>query len=125
MIVNVAYTLVFSTYVFPDACRPWQVHPAAQKTWTNLKVHFAAAHREFCLTNQTAQKSGFHSASMMIEHHPDQGTADAIAQLAVATASDQDMVATLTATNSKLTLQLYNSELLKPTSRSSRKTLFN
>jgi hypothetical protein len=43
---------------------------------------------------------------MMIENHPFQGTADAIAQLAVATASDHDTVATLTAINAKLTLQL-------------------
>jgi hypothetical protein len=54
MIVNVAYTIVFNAGLFPDACRAWQVHPAAQKTWTNFKVHFAAAHREFRLTNQTA-----------------------------------------------------------------------
>jgi hypothetical protein len=46
----------------------------------------------------------------MIENHPYQGTTDAIAQLAVATASDQDMVATLTATNAKLTLQLETSQ---------------
>jgi hypothetical protein len=31
MIVNVAYTVVFNTGLFPDACRAWQVHPAAQK----------------------------------------------------------------------------------------------
>jgi hypothetical protein len=43
---------------------------------------------------------------MMINHHTYQGTADAISQLAVATASDRDPVATLTATNAKLTLQL-------------------
>jgi hypothetical protein len=106
MRVNVAYTLLFNTGLFPDACRAWQVLPAAQKTWTKFKIHFAAAHREFHLTNHTAHQSGFHSANMMIEHHPYQGTADAIAQLAVATASDRDTVATLTATNAKLTLQL-------------------
>jgi hypothetical protein len=47
---------------------------------------------------------------MMIEHNPCQGTADSIAQLAVATASDRDMVTTLTATNAKLTLQLETSQ---------------
>jgi hypothetical protein len=31
MIVNVAYTLVFNTSLFHDACRVWQVFPAAQK----------------------------------------------------------------------------------------------
>jgi hypothetical protein len=47
---------------------------------------------------------------MMIEHHPYQGTVDAIAQLAVATALDRDKVATLNATNAKLTLQLETSQ---------------
>jgi hypothetical protein len=79
MIVNVAYTLVFNTGLFPDACQTWQVRPAAQKTSTNFKIHVAAAHREFSLTNQTAQQSGFNSANMMIEDHHYQGTADAIA----------------------------------------------
>jgi hypothetical protein len=106
MIFNVAYTLVFNTGLFPDDCRMWQVLPAAQKTWTNIKIHFATAHREFLLMNQTAQQSGFHSPNMMIEYHHYQGTADTIAQLAVAAASDRDTVATLTDINAKLTLQL-------------------
>jgi hypothetical protein len=106
MIVNVAYTLVLNTGLFPDDCRARQVCPAAQQNWTNFKIHFAEAHREFSLMNQTSQQSGFHSANMMIEHHPCQGTADTIEKLAVATASDHDTVTTLTATNAKITLQL-------------------
>jgi hypothetical protein len=106
MIVHVAYNFVFNTCLFSDACQTWQVRPAAQRTWTNFKIHFAAAHREFCLMNQNSQQSGFHSANMMIEYHHYQGSADAISQLAVATALDRDTVATLTATNAKLTLQL-------------------
>jgi hypothetical protein len=86
MIVNVAYTLVFNTGLFPDACRAWKVRSAAQNTWIKFKVHFAAAHHEFSLTTQTAHQSGFHSANMMIENHPYQGTVDAISQLAVAMA---------------------------------------
>jgi actin-related protein len=111
MIVSVAYTLVFNTGLFPDDCRTWQVLPAAQHTWTNFKIHFAAAHRELSLTNQTAQQSGFHTANMMIEDHHYQGISDAIIQLAVATSSDRDTVATLTATNAKLTLQLETSQV--------------
>jgi hypothetical protein len=84
--------------------------PSSPKNWTNFKIHFAAAHREFRLTNQTYQQSGFYSANMMIEYHHYQGTSDAITQLAVATASDRDTVATLTATNYKLTLQLETSQ---------------
>jgi hypothetical protein len=105
---NAAYTLVFSTGLFPDACRAWQTRSIAGKTWAQFKIDFAA-HREFRLTNQTAQQSGFHSANMMIEQGRDdsmQDIVDAIAQLAIATASDRDTVATLTTTNAKLANQL-------------------
>jgi hypothetical protein len=110
MIVNVVYTIVFNTKLFQDACRACQIRPASQNTWTKFKIHFAAAHREFRLTNQTAHQSGFHSAITIIEHHPYQGTADAIVQLVVSIASDRDTVVTLTDTNAKLTLQLETSQ---------------
>jgi hypothetical protein len=66
MIVNVAYTLVFNTGFFPDACRAWQSRVVAEKTWAQFKLDFATAHREFRLTNQTAHQSGFNSANTMI-----------------------------------------------------------
>jgi chromosome segregation ATPase len=95
--------------LFPDACRAWQSRAVAKKTWAQLKIYFATAHREFRLTNQTAQQSGFHSASMMIEQCRAESmhdTAEAIAQLATATASNRSTVATLTTTNAKLATQL-------------------
>jgi hypothetical protein len=109
MIVNVAYTLVFNTELFLDACHTWQSRAIAGKTWAQFKIDFATAHREFCLTNQTSQQSGFHSASMMIEQGREetmQDTVDAIAQLATSTASNRGTVANLTTTNAKLATQL-------------------
>jgi hypothetical protein len=95
--------------LFPDACRAWQSRAIARKTWAQFKIDFATAHRQFRLTNQTAQQSGFHSDNMMIEQGRDesmQETVDAIAQLATATASDRGTVATLTTDNAKLATQL-------------------
>jgi hypothetical protein len=109
MIVNIAYTFVFNTGLFPEACRAWQSRAIAANTWAQFKIDFATAHREFRLTNQNAQQPGFHSANMMIEQGRDdsiQETAEAIAQLATATASDRGMAATLTTTNAKLANQL-------------------
>jgi hypothetical protein len=77
-----------------------------QNFLTNFKIHFAAEHLKFHLKNQTTQQSGFYSDKIMVEDHHYQGTADAIAQLEVTTASDHDTAATLTDTNVKLTLQL-------------------
>jgi hypothetical protein len=51
MIVNVAYTLVFHTGLFADACRAWKLRVIAGKTWAQFKIDFASAHREFRLTN--------------------------------------------------------------------------
>jgi hypothetical protein len=51
MIVNVAYTLVFSTGLFPDACRAWQSRAIMTKMWAQFKIDFTTAHREFRLTN--------------------------------------------------------------------------
>jgi hypothetical protein len=67
MTVNVAYTLMFNTGLYPDACRAWQSREIASNTWAQFKIDVATAHREFRLTNQTAQQSRFHSANMMIE----------------------------------------------------------
>jgi hypothetical protein len=109
MIVNVAYTLVSNTGLFPDACRACQSRAIAAKTWAQFKIDIATAHLEFWLTNQTAQQSGFHIANMMIEQGRDdsmQDTVDAIAQLETATASDRGTVATLNTTNAKLANQL-------------------
>jgi uncharacterized protein involved in exopolysaccharide biosynthesis len=109
MIVNMAYTLVFNTGLFPDACRVWQSRAIAGKRWAQFKLDFATAHREFRLTNQTARQSGFHSANMMNKQGREetmQYTVDALAQLATATASYRGTVATLTTTNAKLATQL-------------------
>jgi hypothetical protein len=47
VIVNIAYTLIFNTGLFPDACRAWQSRAIARKTWAQFKIDFATAHREF------------------------------------------------------------------------------
>jgi hypothetical protein len=107
MIVNVAFTLVFNTGLFPATCRAWQARAIADKTWLQFKHDFAASHREYRLTNKTAHQSGFHSANMMIQQghgYTMQYTVDAIAQLAMI--SDRRTVATLTTTNAKLASQM-------------------
>jgi hypothetical protein len=92
MIINVAFTLVFIARLFPDACRVCQARVIVEKMWLQFKLDFAAAHREFRLTNQTDQQYGFHSATIMIEQGRGdkiQGTVDDIAQLATEMASDR------------------------------------
>jgi hypothetical protein len=128
MIVNVSYTLVFNAGLFPDACRAWQSRVIATKTWAQFKIDFATAHREFRLTNQPAQEYGFHSANMVIEQGRDdsmQETAEVVAQLATAMASDRGTVATLTTTNAKLANQLEAAHALIAQLKSKIATLKN
>jgi hypothetical protein len=44
--INVVYAKIFATGHFMSACRRWNKKPAADKTWTHFKSHFAAAHRQ-------------------------------------------------------------------------------
>jgi hypothetical protein len=128
MIINVAYTLVFNTGLFPDACRAWKSRAIAGKTWAQFNIDFATVHREFRLTNQTAKQSGFHSANMMIEQKRDdsmQETAEAMAHLATATTSDRGMDAMITTTNAKLSNQLEAAHALIAQLKSEIKMLKN
>jgi hypothetical protein len=43
MIVNVAYTLIFNTGLFPDACCAWKSRAIAGKTWVQFKIDFPTA----------------------------------------------------------------------------------
>jgi hypothetical protein len=44
--INVGYAKIFATGHFMSACRQWNEKPTAEKTWTQFKLHFAAAHRQ-------------------------------------------------------------------------------
>jgi hypothetical protein len=44
--INVGNSEIFATGHFMSACRRWIEKPAAEKTWTHFKSHFAAAHRQ-------------------------------------------------------------------------------
>ena len=116
-VVNIAYTLVFNTGVFQDSCREWRKFTPENKTWPRFKVHFSEAHRDFQQLQSQAStgQNPFHNqAANATEYETDdqtnynfsQETAEALANLASATAADRSTVASLTAINEKLTLQL-------------------
>jgi hypothetical protein len=57
--INVGYTKIFATGHFMSACRRWKQKPAAEKTWTHFKFHFAAAHRQHKqMQGETAANAG-------------------------------------------------------------------
>ena len=110
-VVTIAYTLVFKTGMFADDCKLWRRQATNNKTWTEFKRVFTLAHQELRESTHTAHKSGFHSANSAMGNQEEQNdiqqnAVDTIANLAKATAADRTTVATLTATNSRLTQEL-------------------
>jgi hypothetical protein len=93
-----------------SACRRWNKKPAAEKTWTHFKSHFAAAHRQHNqMKAETAAQDGFNSVNAAMnqtEDHMAEATIGALANLTTATAADRGMVAVLTQANSRLVKQL-------------------
>jgi hypothetical protein len=93
-----------------SACRRWNKKPAAGKTWTHFKSHFAAAHRQHKqMQGETAAHTGFHSANYAMTQNEDQmdeATIGALANIATSTAADRGVVAALVNANSRLVKQL-------------------
>jgi hypothetical protein len=98
--INVVYAKIFATGQFMSACRRWNEKPAADKTLTHFKSHFAAAHRQHKQTKgETAAHAGFHSANAAMtqaEDHMDEAIIGTLANLATATASGRGVVEVLT-----------------------------
>ena len=104
-IVNLAYTLIFNTGQYHEACREWRRRPQAEKTWPNFKQDFALAHNDLREIALTTQAGGYHGANSATEVYF-QTTAEALANLATATATDREAVANLVQSNATLTQQL-------------------
>jgi hypothetical protein len=108
--INTGYANIFATGHFMSACRRWNEKHTIEKTWTQFKSHFAAAHRQHKqMQGESAATAGYHSANTAATHNEDQmaeATIGALANLATATAADRGVVAALTQANSRLAKQL-------------------
>jgi hypothetical protein len=108
--INVGYAKIFATGHFMSACRRWNEKPTAEKTWTDFKSHFAAAHRQpKQMQGESAATAGYHSANAAVtqnEYHMAEATIGTLANLATATAADRGVVAALTQENSRLAKHL-------------------
>ena len=87
-------------------CKLWRHQPADIKTWTHFKEFLATAHQEWrelqTTTAGAVSQSGNH-AYQSANHVYQNKTVEAIANLAMAMASDRALVAALTETNRTLT----------------------
>jgi hypothetical protein len=116
--INVGYAKIFATKHFMNACLRWNEKHLIEKTWTQFKSHFAAAHRQHKqVQGKSASTAGYHSTNAAVWQTEDQlaeATIGTLANLATATAADRGVVATLTQANARLVKQLkYNSNELR------------
>jgi hypothetical protein len=109
--VNIAFLLILNTGAIPDACRYWQRRTTVKQTWADFHREFARAQREQCIISSTARGAGYHTANVA-EHYArtplpaNSGFVTAMANLATATSTDRETVATLTKAIATLTEQL-------------------
>jgi hypothetical protein len=108
--INVGYAKIFVTGHFMSACCRWNKKHTIEKTWTQFKSHFAAAHRQHKqMQGESSATAGYHSVNAAFTHGEDQmaeATIGELANLATATAADRGLVAALTQANSRLAKQL-------------------
>jgi ribosome-associated translation inhibitor RaiA len=108
--INVGYEKIFAAGHFMSACRQWNEKPTAEKTWTQLKSNFAAAHRQHKqMQVESSATAGYNSLNVTVTQNEDQmaeATIGALANIATATAADRGVVAALTQANSRLAKQL-------------------
>jgi hypothetical protein len=115
--IKVGYANIFATGNFMSARRRWNEKHLIEKTWTQFKSHFAAAHRQHKqIQGESAATAGYHYANSAVGQNENQlaeATIGALANLATATAADRGVVAILTEANARLVKQLedYSSEL--------------
>ena len=101
-IVAIAYNTIFSTGMFPEACREWR--RSDDQTWVNFKIAMTIAHQEFRDSQVTTNQAGYHSGNAAFELQQDATLA--LANLATATAADRSAVANLTTTISTIRQEL-------------------
>jgi hypothetical protein len=108
--IHVGYVKIFATGQFMSACRRSNEKHTIEKTWTQCKYHFAAAHRQHKqMQGESAATSGYHSANAAVAQNEDQmaeATIEELANLETATAADQGDVAAITQANAHLANQL-------------------
>jgi hypothetical protein len=108
--INVGYANIFATGHFMRTCCRWNKKHAIEKTWTQFKSHFDAAHRQHKqMQGESAATAGYQYINAALGHTEDQmaeATIGALTNLATATAADRGVVAALTQANARLVKQL-------------------
>ena len=105
-ILRLVYILVFDTGQLNCQCEKWSHKIPTDKTWVNFKTHFAQAHKMMRASQATAENTGFGSVNTIREE-----TVTQLENLAENTATNRNIVQSLTSTKTKLEAELVTSNL--------------
>ena len=94
-ILNVAFTSISQSALYPDDCHEWKHKDDTTKSWTTFKTHFVHAYTDILEGPSTATDAGFHESNMVMD---DRHNVDAN--------PFPDVLSTLQASNEHLTNQL-------------------
>jgi hypothetical protein len=114
--VNIAFLLILNTGAIPDACRDWQRRAPVNQTWPDFHREFDRAQREQRIISSTTSAAGYHTANVAEHYEPtpmpaNNGFVTVMANLATATSSDLETVATLTRAIATITDQLKEKDI--------------
>ena len=109
-ILNNAYTIVQNTGMFVQDLKEWKRLPEANRTWPAFKLFMVARQIENQDHSTTSRGAGYHSAAANAlwekERENYNNAAEALSNLATATASDRAALAALTNTVQQQTEQI-------------------
>jgi hypothetical protein len=108
-IIIIAYSLIFASDAYPEACREWRKKSEVDKNWENFKTEFASAYHDRCEATTTSQRSGYHDANSTTREVMTTSN-QTIVNLAAAAAADRETMANLALTNTTLSQQLAASQ---------------
>ena len=115
-IVSIAFKMVDNSGIYYDGVKEWSLKDTAEKTWEAFKTFSAREFRDIIAQPQTSAPEGYGANSMRGGHANDverdemqQQQAEALANLATATAADRQSVAELYISNATLTHELCTS----------------
>ena len=103
-IVNIGYSLMFNTGLFPDAMRDWRKRIPVDKTWANFKIDMAEAHQELRESQVTSNQAGFHNANNVKEFA--ESTTEVLEKLSESTDENKQQMNNITAQNTRLSTDL-------------------
>jgi hypothetical protein len=108
-ILNNAYTIVQNTGIFTQDLKEWKRLPEANRTWPAFKLFMVERQIENQAHSTTARGAGYHAANAALlekERENYYNAAEALSNLATATASDRSALAALTNTVQQQTDQI-------------------